>query len=72
MEKKTYGAEAKTLRELLATDITKARWAFEMQVEAVCAEIMAMSKDFAKALGEVSLDEVNNGLVELFRERLEK
>ena len=46
--------------------IDQAQWQFEMRVEAAGLEVIEMSKDIAKAIGEISIDEAKNAIIKLF------
>lgn len=52
--------------------LPKHRAAFEMQVEAVCAEVAHIAKDIASAIGEVSVDEAKQAIIEEFTKRLKE
>lgn len=52
--------------------LTKARPAFEMQVEAVSLEITDIAKQISPSLGEVSIDELKNAIIQEFTKRLKE
>jgi hypothetical protein len=52
--------------------LPKARVAFEMHVECVCAEVTDIAKQISSALGEVSIDELKDGIIQEFTNRLKE
>jgi hypothetical protein len=52
--------------------LPKARWAFEMQVEAVSLEVTAIAKQISSALGEVSIDELKEAVIQEFIKRIKE
>lgn len=52
--------------------LPKARWAFEMQVEAVSLEVTDIAKQISSALGEVSIDELKDAIIREFTKRMKE
>lgn len=50
--------------------LPKARTAYEMQVEAVCLEIIEIAKQISSALGEVSIVELKEVTIREFAKRI--
>lgn len=52
--------------------LPKHRAAFEMQIEAVCLEITHLAKDIASYIGELSIDEVKQVIIDEFTRRVKE
>lgn len=52
--------------------LPKGRAAFEMQVEAVSLEITDIAKQISKSLGEVSIDELKDAIIQEFTKRIKE